>query len=241
MKICISGCFLMAGFLFLSCGGVKKQNENNMNGNEEQWVNMLTQEGKWHVYNKPGVFGESWHLKDGVLHLDASEKVNGRIVNGGNLVYDEVFENFHFKFEWKISEKGNSGLLFLSTEDPKYSQPYETGPEMQILDNEGHSDGKINKHRAGDLYDLIACKKESVKKVGEWNLAEIKLKDGLLQFYLNGEEVVKTTMWDANWNQMIAGSKFKTWANFAKSTSGKIVLQDHDNEVWFRNMMVKKL
>jgi hypothetical protein len=91
------------------------------------------------------------------------------------------------------------------------------------------------------LYDLIACKKETVKKVGEWNLAEIKLKDGLLQFYLNGEEVVKTTMWDANWNQMIAGSKFKTWANFAKSTSGKIVLQDHDNEVWFRNMMVKKL
>jgi hypothetical protein len=104
----------MAGFLFLSCGGVKKQNENNMNGNDEQWVNMLTQEGKWHVYNKPGVFGESWQLKDGVLHLDASEKVNGRIVNGGNLVYDEVFENFHLKFEWTKKQLNSNSKILIS-------------------------------------------------------------------------------------------------------------------------------
>lgn len=241
MKNWLSGCLMATVTLFYSCGGAKKQKEGNMNGSGEQWVNMLGQKDKWHVYNKPSVFSAAWSLKDGVLALSDAEKVNGRIVNGGNMVYDEELTNFHFKFEWKITPNGNSGILFLSREDPKYGQPYETGPEMQILDNDGHPDGKIKKHRAGDLYDLVACSRETVKKVGEWNLAEIKLKDGLLQFYLNGEEVVKTTMWDDSWNQLIAGSKFKTWTDFAKFKTGKIVLQDHDNGVSFRNMMLRKL
>lgn len=236
MRILIAGCML-AAIGIASCGGTRMNKEAADAG----WVDMLAAKEKWHVYNKPGVFGSAWTLKDGVLHLSDEKKVNGRIVDGGNLVYDEEFTNFHLKLEWKISPNGNSGIIFLSKEDPKYGQPYDTGPEMQVLDNDGHPDGKIQKHRAGDLYDLIACKKETVKKPGEWNLAEIKLKDGLLQFYLNGEEVVNTTMWDENWNKMIAGSKFKTWADFARFKSGKIVLQDHDNAVSYRNIMIRKL
>lgn len=236
MRILLAGCML-AAIGIASCGGTRMNKEAADTG----WVDMLAAKEKWHVFNKPGVFGSAWTLKDGVLHLSDEKKVNGRIVDGGNLVYDEEFTNFHLKLEWKISPNGNSGIIFLSKEDPKYGQPYDTGPEMQVLDNDGHPDGKINKHRAGDLYDLVACKKETVKKPGEWNLAEIKLKDGLLQFYLNGEEVVNTTMWDDNWNKMIAGSKFKTWADFARFKSGKIVLQDHDNAVSYRNIMIKKL
>jgi hypothetical protein len=176
-----------------------------------------------------------------VLHLDGSNKSNGKIVDGGNLVFNQDFENFHLKLEWKISPGGNSGIMFFVKEDPALKEPYQTGPEMQVLDNNAHPDAKIIKHRAGDLYDLISCSKEVVKPVGEWNLAEIVVNNAKLEFFLNGEMVVSTTLWDDNWNKMIEGSKFKGWPQFAKYKSGKIVLQDHNDEVWFRNMMVKKL
>jgi len=177
-----------------------------------------------------------------VLHLDASEKEHNKIKGGGDIVTDEQFDNFDLKLEWKISNAGNSGIIFCVHEDTtKYKAPYETGPEMQVLDNEGHSDGKIHKHRAGDLYDLIACSKETVKPVGEWNQVEIKLINGKLDFFLNGEKVVSTTMWDDNWNNMVANSKFKTMPGFAKFKKGGIDLQDHDCAVWYRNIMIKKL
>ena len=112
---------------------------------------------------------------------------------------------------------------------------------MQVLDNDGHPDGKIHKHRAGDLYDLIASSSEPVHPVGEWNDAEIKLDHGKLSLYLNGVNVVNTTMWDANWDALVKGSKFSKMPGFAKSKSGHIDLQDHGNDVWFRNIRIKAL
>lgn len=207
------------------------------------WVSLF--DGKttngWHKYGG-GPVGSAWKVADGTLYLDASEKENGKIKNGGDIMTDEEFENFDLKLDWKISKNGNSGIMFCVHQDPsQYKNPYETGPEMQVLDNEGHPDGKIHKHRAGDLYDLIACKKETVKPVGEWNQVEIKLLNGKLDFFLNGENVVSTTMWDDNWNNMVAESKFKTMPGFAKFKKGGIDLQDHDCSVWYRNIMIKKL
>jgi hypothetical protein len=115
-----------------------------------------------------------------------------------------------------------------------------TGPEMQILDNNGHPDAKITKHRAGDLYDLITAK-EVVKPVGEWNLAEIVSNNGKLEFYLNGQQTLSTTMWDDNWRNMIANSKFKTMSAFGTIKKGRIGLQDHGDDVWFRNIMIRRL
>jgi hypothetical protein len=189
----------------------------------------------WHSYGKSRP-GSQWQVSDGAIHLDKSSKEHG------DLVTDQDFGNFDLKLEWKISPKGNSGIIFYVKEDTaKYKEPYHTGLEMQVLDNDGHPDGKIHKHRAGDLYDLISCSKETVKPVGEWNQAEIWCNNGELKLYLNGENVVSTTLWNDNWKQLVSTSKFKQWSDFGTFHSGKIDLQYHDSEVWFRNIRVRKL
>ncbi|MFM2337878.1 MAG: hypothetical protein RL115_1071 [Bacteroidota bacterium] len=198
----------------------------------------------WHKYGGKPV-GSAWKVSEGLLFLDTTikdEKNKWQIKDGGDIITDEEFENFHLKVEWKIAKEGNSGLIFYIHEDTaKYQWPWMTGPEMQVLDNAGHADSKIIKHRAGDLYDLISCNKETVKPAGEWNLAEIIANKGKLDFFLNGENVVSTTMWDAAWKKMIAESKFKKWPGFGTYQKGKIGLQDHGNTVWYRNVMIKKL
>lgn len=195
----------------------------------------------WHKYGGKAV-GSAWKVADGTIYLDTTVKENWQIKDGGDIVSDEEFENFHLKLEWKIAKDGNSGIMFYVVEDTaKYKWPWETAPEMQVLDNDGHGDGKIIKHRAGDLYDMISCSKETVKPVGEWNLAEIKSVAGKLDLYLNGENVVSTTLWDDNWKKMVAGSKFVKMPDFGTYKKGKIALQDHGNNVSFRNVMIKKL
>src|SRR6185295_17596594 len=115
----------------------------------------------------------TWKVADGALMMDTTVK------HGADLVSDNAYENFDLKLDWKISKNGNSGIIFLVQEDTaKYKNTYNSGPEMQVLDNDGHPDGKIIKHRAGDLYDLITSSPETVKPVGEWNQAEIKLDHG---------------------------------------------------------------
>ncbi|MCO6461718.1 MAG: DUF1080 domain-containing protein [Saprospiraceae bacterium] len=195
----------------------------------------------WHKYGG-GDVGSAWKVKDGTLMLDMSEKDGWKTKSGGDIVTDEEYENFHLRLDWKISKGGNSGIMFYVHEDPKvYPNSYETGPEMQVLDNEGHPDAKIIKHRAGDLYDLISCRKEVVKPYGQWNKAEIIADHGKLTFKLNGIVVVQTMMWDAGWEKMVAESKFKQWPGFGTYKKGRICLQDHGNTVWYRNIEIKEL
>ncbi|WP_317235395.1 3-keto-disaccharide hydrolase [Niabella ginsengisoli] len=117
----------------------------------------------------------------------------------------------------------------------------ETGPEIQIVDNEGHPDGRIFKHQAGDLYDLIPAKKKAANAPLEWNHYLIRCVDGKLDVYLNEVHVISTTMWDENWKGLVAGSKFKGASDFGTYKVGRIGLQDHGNNVWFRNIKIKEL
>lgn len=194
----------------------------------------------WHTYGKTGI-GKAWKAEDGTLRLDAASKKDWQTAEGGDIVTDKEYENFDLRLEWKIAPNGNSGIMFYVKEEPQYQYPWQTGPEIQVLDNDGHPDAKIAKHRAGDLYDLIAVSKETVKPVGEWNSVRIVSNKGKLDGYLNGEHVLNTTMWDDAWRQMIAGSKFKDMPGFGKFQSGKISLQDHGDNVWFRNIKIKTL
>lgn len=189
----------------------------------------------WHTYGKSTV-NERWKIADGALYVDSTIK------DGGDIVTDAEFENFDLKLQWKISKNGNSGIIFNIHEDPaKYEETYVTGPEVQVLDNDGHPDGKITKHRAGDLYDLIKSSSEHIKAVGEWNDVEIISNRANLQIFVNGTNVVTTTMWDDHWKQLIAGSKFKNMPGFGTFKKGRIALQDHGDAVWYRNINIKKL
>ncbi|MDX5482162.1 MAG: DUF1080 domain-containing protein [Hymenobacteraceae bacterium] len=210
---------------------------------EDGWVSLFdgkTTQG-WHTYGKDSI-GKAWTVEDGTLHLDASNKKDGQTSDGGDIVTDETFEDFHLKLDWKVAKNGNSGIMFYVQEDPeKYEYAWQTGPEMQVLDNAGHPDAKIVKHRAGDLYDLITSSPETVKPAGEWNHVEIISNNGQLEFYQNGTKVVSTTLWDDSWKALIAGSKFKDMPGFGTFKSGKIALQDHGDDVWYRNIMIKRL
>lgn len=243
--------FLTAGIamLAISCGQASTtENTSDSSAttatkdtsNNSGWINLF--DGKtttgWHTYGKDAVL-PAWKVQDSALYLDAAHQNDS---TAGDIVSNDEFENFDLKLQWKISPKGNSGIMVYVQDDPqKYKYTFWTGPEMQVLDNDGHEDGKIPKHRAGNLYDLIAGTEGAVKPVGEWNQVEIIADHGKLNFFLNNVNVVSTTMWDDNWKKMVAGSKFKEWPDFGTFTKGHIALQDHGNDVWYKNIMIKKL
>lgn len=220
--------------------GVVSDNELSASEKSSGWELLFDGKTKtgWHGYHKGSDAG--WKAENGTLALDSVADKNGKRI-GVDIVTDGEYENFDFKADWKISEGGNSGIMFGVNESPKYEYDYYTGPEMQVLDNDKHDDGKIIKHRAGDLYDLITSKPETVKPVGEWNSVEIIKNNGTLEFKLNGTTVVNTTIGDDAWKKLVAGSKFKQWPDFGTFKSGHFALQDHGAKVWYRNIKIKKL
>ena len=247
-KIVVLAC---AVSLLAACNSENSQSTSETATNKDSagqqqgdtWVSLF--DGKttagWHRYGG-GPAGAAWKVSDGVLYLDTTVKKDWQIKEGGDLVSDEEYDNFDLKLDWKIAPGGNSGIIIYVSEDSaKYKQTWNTGPEMQIVDNDGHPDGKLVKHQAGDLYDLIASSKKVAKPAGEWNECEIKSLNGQLELFLNGEKVVATTMWDDNWKKLIDGSKFKTMEGFGTFKKGHIALQDHGNLVSFRNIQIRKL
>lgn len=208
----------------------------------EEWISLFDGQtlNGWSKYGG-GEVGKAWKVENGAFYLDASNKANWAEGDAGDIVTNEEYENFHFKTEWKISANGNSGIIFLVHESPEYSRTYQTGLEMQVLDSEGHPDGKIVSHRAGDLYDLIVSSQETAKPVGEWNQAEVIVNQGKLDLILNGVTIVSTTLWTPEWDALVADSKFKDMPGFGKYKKGKIALQDHGDVVHYRNVMIKKL
>ena len=219
---------------------------NTLNDAEKKAGWQLLFDGKslagWRNFKKKTI-GKSWVINDDAIHLDAKPNKDGhwQAADGGDIITDKPYENFDFTYEWKISNCGNSGVMFNVVEADKYDYVWKTGPEMQVLDNTCHPDSKFVTHRAGDLYDMIECKYPTVKPAGEWNEARIKSTKGNVEFWLNGINIVNFTMHDDNWKKMVAGSKFKDMPDFGKAKSGHLSLQDHGDRVWFRNLKIKEL
>lgn len=229
----------IAGILLLGAfTACKTQQLNTVTRSEKKagWqllFNGNSLEG-WHTYLKDSP-DKKWTVLDHTIMLDPAAG------GGGDLVTNGEYENFELQLDWKISEGGNSGIIFLVHEDPKYRATYLTGPEMQVLDNVKADDNKKPDHLAGSLYDLIACDSSAVHPVGDWNHVEIRLDHGHLTFWMNGKKVVETQMWDNAWKQLVADSKFAPWKEFASFHKGHIALQDHGHQVWYRNIMIRNL
>lgn len=194
----------------------------------------------WHVYLGEGV-PDVWKLEDGAMVYTPSGEGHG---GGANLVTDKEYTDFVLSLEWKISEGGNSGFFWGVKEKENLPEAYQTGPEIQILDNEKHPDAKAGTtHQAGALYDMVAPSKDVTNPVGEWNINVVTInhKTNEGSIVLNGEEVVTFPVNNPDWSTMVSKSKFDGWEDFGKYTTGKIGLQDHGNEVAFRNIKIKEL
>ena len=251
-------CLLFLPLVLVSCGGgedatraedmatpeeVMTADEAVVLEGEGEWTNLLADGSldAWHRYGEDEP-GAAWKIdEEGALYLDTSNKGEHGVEGGGDLVTDESYDNYELELEWKIGECGNSGLIYNIVESDDYDYPWQTGPELQILDNSCHPDAKITTHRAGDLYDMITAEPENVKPAGEWNSIRLVVNDGYVEHWQNGAKVVSYTAEGEPWEAMIANSKFKDMADFGSSTSGKIALQDHGDPVWFRNIRIRDL
>jgi hypothetical protein len=229
----------------IQCTTAQQSRQNKLSAQERSHGWQLLFDGSstrgWHTYGGAPI-GAAWKVEEGALWLDPSQKEGWQIKGGGDIVTNEVFGDFHLKLEWKIAQNGNSGIMFYIHEDSsRYKWPWMTAPEMQVLDNLGHPDAKIIKHRAGDLYDLISCSQETVKPFEQWNQVEIVCKKGKLDFFLNSVNVVSVQLWGEEWKKLIAGSKFSNMPGFGTYQEGRIGLQDHGDKVWYRNIKIKRL
>jgi len=199
----------------------------------------------WHSYAQTGV-GKDWSIVDGSIQL---KKTNlDPHADYADIVTDKEYSNFDLKLEWMAQPCIDSGVMFYVHESPEYKEDYQTGIEMQIADLACTvPDSRALTHRSGDMYDLISDKFEWVNPAGEWNQFEIISNNGHLQFFQNGHQVVDTTLWDDNWDKLVATTKFARMPGFAKFHTGHISLQGGEPKgepgvkLQFRNIMIKPL
>jgi hypothetical protein len=173
-----------------------------------------------------------WQLVDGALT---------RVAAGGDIITREQYDSFELQLEWKISPGGNSGVFFHVVEDTTLSAVYLTGPEMQVLDNQGHADGKTPSTSAGSNFAMHAPTRDVTKPVGEWNAARLLVNGPHVEHWLNGVKIVEYELWSDDWAQRLQASKFKSMPLYGDAQNGHIALQDHGDWVAFRNIRIRRI
>jgi hypothetical protein len=173
---------------------------------------------------------KEWVVEDGSLVLRGK---------GGDIVTKGQWCDFEFQVDWKVAPGGNSGIMWHVSED--FGYPWETGPEMQVLDDAKHPDGKSRLTSAGACYALYPAPEGAAKPAGEWNTASIKVVGPKVTYTLNGVVTAAFDMSSKDWKDRLAGSKFASMKAFATKSCGHIALQDHGDVVMYRNMKVRNL
>lgn len=198
----------------------------------------------WRGYGREDI-PEAWTIEDGAIKFNGSGRGEAGGMDGGDIIFDQKFKNFELTFEWKVSPGGNSGIFYLAQEIE--GEPiWKSSPEYQILDNERHPDARLGKdgnRQSASLYDLIPANPQNAKPAGEWNTGGIMVYRGTVVHYQNDEVVLEYHLWTDDWKEMVENSKFKGWENFintgGEEQEGYIGLQDHGDDVWYRNIKLK--
>jgi hypothetical protein len=190
----------------------------------------------WRGYNKPDTAGTRWKVENGLVTIPGTNE--GDTKGQRDLITDATYDQFDIKWEWKIALGGNSGLKYFVLED----QPSAIGHEYQMIDDERHPDAKIGPHRqTAAFYDVLPAADRPLKPAGEWNTSEVIVKGNHVEHWLNGARVLQYELDSPELRAEIAKSKFKDIARFGKPQKGHILIQDHGDQVWFRNVKIKPL
>ena len=207
----------------------------------------------WKALGLQDIPGDVWKIEDGSIR-----RVPGRRArNGGesergqekpvrvDLITADTFADFELRLEWKIARGGNSGIKYNVSEQMSLSNgsPHAAlGFEYQILDDDLHPDSRNGAHRiSAALYDLIAPEGHKLRPVGEFNETRIVFQGDHGEHWLNGVRVLEFELGSAEMESLLAASKYRSISNFAQKRHGHVVLQDHGDEVWFRNIQIKRL
>lgn len=197
----------------LNAAKLEKMNDLFAKDNFSQWTKVNGEK-----------VDKGWSVKNGIVYRDSK---------GGDIITKEKFKDFELTFAWKISEAGNSGI--------KYRTRGSLGLEYQVLDDQKHRDNKNPTHRAGSLYELMAAPdSKHLKPVGEWNTGKVIARGDKIEHWLNGEKVVEITWGSEDWKKRFQKSKYHKNEGFG-SVEGPILLQDHNDPVWYRNLKIRSL
>lgn len=227
-------------FLLICCNTKVKSKEEGSGIDIEiksgqDWID-LTSAGDWRGYNQ-NELPSNWALEDGVLQCYGEA---GDV--GGDIISEDTFSDFEFEFEWKIGEGGNSGVFYHVVEDTIYHSPYQTGPEYQVLDDQGFPDPLEDWQMAGADYAMYPAREDkNLKPAGEWNSGKIRYQNGKVTHWLNGEIIVEFDRNSEDWKEKRNSGKWDDYPDYAMVTEGHLGLQDHGDGVWFRKLRVRRL
>ncbi len=226
--------------LMSACNRETPQEETLSQQAPGEWIELFNGENLdgWRSYSEAAP-NPAWIVEDGAIVLDADESTTS--MTGGDLITNGQYENFELELEWKISSGGNSGIFFGVREIEGQNVAYETGIEMQVLDDDNHADGEQAITRAGSCYALYAASENVVRPVGQYNEVRLVVRGAHVEHWLNGRKIVEYEIGSDDWANRVAASKFADWEHFARYRKGHIALQDHTDRVWYRNIRLREL
>lgn len=185
---------------------------------------------------------KGWTIDNGILKVLKSG--GGESTNGGDIVTTKKYKNFVLKVDFKITEGANSGIKYFVDPDLNKGEGSAIGCEFQILDDLKHPDAKLGvkgNRTLGSLYDLIPPISDKPFRKNDFNTATVIVNGNHVEHWLNGTKVVEYERNNQMWNALVAYSKYRDWPNFGNPVKGHILLQDHGDEVWFKNVKIKEL